>query len=216
MKTLIIGANGKIGRLLVEKCVANNIDVRAMVRSNDQIKQFEELGAEAVVGDLEGSMDTAFSGCDRVVFSAGSGAATSPHKTLLVDLWGSIRAIEQAEQHGVSQFIMVSSLKSDDPSRGPEKIRHYLVARNRADDRLIRSSLDYTLLRPGRLLDEPAQGTFSNQVDWADSTNRTSVISREDVADAIVSLLHDPLPSGQVIDMVTGGQPWPEFLKQYA
>ncbi|MDX1756507.1 MAG: SDR family oxidoreductase [Marinobacter sp.] len=216
MTTLIIGANGKIGRLLVEKCVANGMAVRAMVRHSGQAQQFEEMGAEAVMGNLEGSMDEAFRGCERVVFSAGSGPSTSPHKTLLVDLWGSIRAIEHAERQGIRQFVMVSSLKADDPLRGPEKIRHYLVARNCADDRLMRSSLDYTLLRPGRLLDEPAQGAFDNQVDWADDTNRTSVISREDVADAIVELLRHPLPSSRVIDMVSGQQPLPEFLKQYA
>lgn len=215
MKTLIIGANGKIGRLLAERCVKNDIPARAMVRTEEQQRQFEEMGLEAVLGDLEGDMSAAFDGCEQIVFSAGSGAATSPHKTLLVDLWGSIRAIELAEQKGIKQFIMVSSLKSCDPLRGPEKIRHYLVARHCADDRLIRSSLNYTLLRPGRLLDEPGTGHLNNEFDWSDTTNAHCTVSREDVANAIALLLKQPLPPGQAIDMIKGNNEIEEFLNLY-
>lgn len=215
MKTLIIGAHGKIGQILVKKCVEKNISIRAMVRDSNQFQQFEEMGVEAVLGDLEGDLDVAFDGCDKVIFSAGSGSASSPHKTLLVDLWGSVRAVEMAEKNNIKQFIMVSSLKSDIPLQGPEKIRHYLVARHCADDRLIRSRLNFTLLRPGRLLAEPENGGYSNVVDWKDTTNSVSVINRENVVSVILSLLNDPLPSGKIIDMIKGNESIHDFLNKY-
>ncbi|MDX1452329.1 MAG: SDR family oxidoreductase [Oleiphilaceae bacterium] len=216
MTTLIIGANGKIGKDLVAKCVAREIPVRAMVRDESQRAFFESLGADVVLGDLEGDLNAAFEGCEQVVFSAGSGAATSPHKTLLVDLWGSIQAIRCAKKHHIKHFIMVSALKANDPLRGPERIKHYLVARNRADDYLSRSGLPYTLLRPGRLLDTPATGKYGSDFDWSDTKNEHCVISRQDVANLIIELLQQPLPSGRVIDMVNGTEALNHFLKLHA
>ncbi|WP_157964610.1 SDR family oxidoreductase [Algibacillus agarilyticus] len=219
MKTLIIGGNGKIGKRLVQRCVDAGLDIRVMVRDLGQIEQFVSLGVEAVFGDLEGNISDAISGCEQVVFSAGSGAKSSPHKTLLVDLWGSIRVIEESEKQGIKHFIMVSSLKADAPLRGPERIRHYLVARNLADEKLCTSTLNYTLLRPGRLLDTEATGLVTGKFDWGDSNNAQSCIAREDVVELILQCLSNPdLPAQRrTIDVINGDYPIREFLQdQYS
>ncbi|BCD96462.1 SDR family oxidoreductase [Marinagarivorans cellulosilyticus] len=214
MKTLIIGGSGKIGQKLIAHLSKEKSDFRVMVRTQAQLESLKSQGVDAVLGDLEGDISEAFNGCERIVFTAGSGSKTTPHKTLLVDLWGSIRAIEEAEKQGVKHFIMISSLKSDRPLDGPEKIRHYLVARNLADDRLIRSSLPYTLLRPGRLLDEPATGKVSNKFDWADATNTTSVITRDDVVAIIAQVISLPeyLERNSIIDVINGDISIDKFL----
>ena len=49
MKVLIAGANGKIGRRLIPHLVADNIQVRAMVRDISQKADLEMLGAHEVV-----------------------------------------------------------------------------------------------------------------------------------------------------------------------
>lgn len=215
MKLLVIGANGKIGRKLVEACLQKEIPVRAMVRSPEQVTEFERLGAEAVRGDLEGDIAEAFQGCSTVVFSAGSGSATGADKTLLVDLFGSVRAVEAAERNGVSYFIMLSSLKADDPLHGPEKIRHYLVARHMADDRLLRSSMPHCVLRPGRLLDEPGSGRVTSKYDPSDANNRTTTISRANVVEAILDVIARPLPTRTVVNLVDGETPIARFLDGY-
>lgn len=213
MKTLIIGANGQIGKKLVTQCIGAGLDIRVMVRTSSQLDEFISKGVDAVLGDLEGDISQAFEGCEQVIFSAGSGSGSTPHKTLLVDLWGTIRAIEESEKQNIKHFIMVSSLKADDPLRGPEKIRHYLVARNRADDRLLRSSLNYTLLRPGRLLDTPATGLLTSNFDWADINNAKSVISRDDVVALVMGILESPLPDNRIIDVINGDTPIKQFLQ---
>jgi len=216
MKTLIIGANGQIGKKVLNECAAMGMNIRAMVRSEEQFKALQEQGIEAVIGDLEGNITDAFKGCQRVIFTAGSGSKSSPHKTLLVDLWGSIRAIEESERQGIQHFIMVSSLKSDDPLRGPERIRHYLVARNRADDRLMRSKLNYTLLRPGRLTDEMATGKLSATVDWNDDTNANSLVTRDDVVEMVIASLNKSSHhKNEVIDFINGDIPMTDFLNMY-
>jgi uncharacterized protein YbjT (DUF2867 family) len=215
MKLLVIGANGKIGRKLVEACVSKEIPVRAMVRRAEQVAEFEQLGAEAVQGDLEGDFASAFQGCTTVVFTAGSGSATGADKTLLVDLFGSVRAVEAAERSGINYFIMVSSLKSDDPLRGPEKIRHYLIARHMADDRLLRSSMPHCVLRPARLVDDPASGRVTSKYDPSDANNRATTISRGNVVEAILDVLARPLPTRTIVNLLDGETPIQRLLDGY-
>ena len=216
MKTLIIGANGQIGKKLVSECIDLGLDIRVMIRDESQMSYFTRLGVDAVVGDLEGDISHAFNSCEQVVFSAGSGSKSCPKKTLLVDLWGSIRAVEESERQGVKHFIMVSSLKSCDPLRGPQIIRHYLVARNRADDSLINSTLNYTLLRPGRLLDTPATGMLTSDFDWDDIKNAHSTVSRDDVVSTILAAIITPQSSNRVLDFIQGDVKVADFMNTFS
>ncbi len=72
-KTLVIGASGQIGKMLVELLLKEENSVVALVRNEQKGQELEKLGAEIVIGDLEKDFEHAFKGCDKVVFSAGSG-----------------------------------------------------------------------------------------------------------------------------------------------
>lgn len=77
MKVLIVGANGQIGKQTVEKMVNDDVFTpTAMVRKEEQVKAFQDMGAETVLQDLEGQVEdiaAAAKGKDAVVFAAGSG-----------------------------------------------------------------------------------------------------------------------------------------------
>ena len=77
MKTLVIGANGKIGKILCRLAVERNKPVRALLRDPDQQAYFDSIGVETALGDLEGDFEASLEGCDRVVFTAGSGGKAS-------------------------------------------------------------------------------------------------------------------------------------------
>lgn len=183
-KVLVIGANGKIGRLLVERLHERAIAVRAMLRPGGA-NPFKEA-VEVIRADLEGGIETALAGVSHVVFTAGSGAATGFDKTLLVDLWGAVKAVDAAKNAQAQQFVMVSSRGASDPDKGPERIKPYLIAKHFADEHLRRVGLTYTILQPGRLLDEPG----CNLVMTARPTEaQAQCIAREDVADVVVHCL---------------------------
>jgi uncharacterized protein YbjT (DUF2867 family) len=79
----------------------------------------------------------------------------------------------------------------------------YLKAKGEADaDVTARKALDWTILRPGHLTDEPGTG----QVALAASTGRGSV-PREDVAAVIAHLLHTPKTSGLILELIAGDTP---------
>lgn len=211
MKVFVVGANGKIGKILVKKLHESpKFQVRAMVRSNDQKEALLHKGIDAVCIDLEEPVDAiakGMEGCDAVVFTAGSGSKTGPDKTLTVDLDGAVKTIEAAEKTGVKRFVMVSALQAHHRENWNMKIKHYYVAKHYADRILVGSSLDYTIIRPGRLLDESGTGTVS----IAENLERSSV-PREDVADTIFEVLKNDHTIRKAFDLVSGNTPIHEAL----
>lgn len=206
-KVLTIGANGQIGRLFCRKAKAAGLAVRAMVRNEAQRDFFEAQGIETVVGDLEGEFAGAFEGCDRVVFTAGSGGATGGDKTLLVDLYGAIRSIEESEARDVRHFVMVSAMRAEKPLESPPGLRHYMVAKLLADRRLLESPIPATILRPGRLTDEPGSGRVRTT-----AAGEGFDISRENVADCVLEALRHAPSEDRIVDLLDGGTPIEEVF----
>jgi uncharacterized protein YbjT (DUF2867 family) len=202
-KILTIGANGQIGRLFCQKAKHAGLAIRAMVRNDDQVARFEAKGIESVAGDLEGDFFHAFDGCDRVVFTAGSGGSTGGDKTLLVDLYGAIRAIAESESRKVDHFVMVSALRAERPLEAVPAMRHYMVAKLLADQRLLESTVTATILRPGRLTDEVGSGRIRTDVAASNGFD----ISRENVADCILAALRNPPATHRVVDLLDGDTP---------
>jgi uncharacterized protein YbjT (DUF2867 family) len=196
MKTLVIGANGQIGRIFCSKAHEAGFSLRAMVRESGQASWFREQGIDTVVADLEGDFQGALHGCDQVVFTAGAGAKGGPNKTLLVDLYGAIRTVDFAKAQGIQRMIMVSAMRSMVPQSAPDFLRPYAAAKYAADHYLITSGLSYLILLPGRLTDESA----SHRIRTVRDESMPITISRENVAECLLSALrYDSLCRQQII-----------------
>lgn len=203
MKVLVVGSNGKIGSILIRKLTEDKEwQPTAMIRKESQKPKFNELGVPVILADLENSVDElrdVVAGFDAVVFTAGSGGSTGADKTLLVDLDGAVKMVEAAESQEVSRFVMVSALGASSRDRWNESIKPYYVAKYYADKALINSSLNYTIIRPGRLLDEEETG----KIEIGEEVDRAS-IPRADVAGIIVEVLHRQNTIGKAFDVVSG------------
>jgi len=196
MKTLVIGANGQIGRMFCSKAHQAGFSLRAMVRKQAQATWFQEQGIETVVADLEGDFQGALHGCDQLVFTAGAGAKGGPDKTLLVDLYGAIRTVDFAKAQGVQRLIMVSAMRSMDPQSAPEFLRPYAAAKYAADQYLMTSGLPYLILLPGRLTDESA----SHRIRTVRDESLPITISRGNVAECLLAALrYNSLCNQQII-----------------
>ncbi len=212
MKVFVIGAHGQIGQKLVHLLQqSDRYTVRAMVRRETQAETFRQAGVEAVVADLEGRVEeiaSAANGCDAIVFTAGSGAHTGADKTLLVDLDGAVKSMEAAKSVGIQRYVMVSALQAHRRENWNERIKHYYVAKHYADRILEQSGLTYTILRPGRLLNEPGTGRIS----IAENLSRGSV-PREDVARTILAVLDEKRTFRRGFDLTSGDTPISEAIK---
>ena len=206
MKVLVVGANGQIGKKIVRKLSTNNHQVLAMVRDTSQVSDMQELGAKAVVADLEKDISHAFEDhLDAVIFSAGSGGNTGKDKTLAVDLQGAKKSIDEAVKHNVSRFIMISALGTNNANEAPDNIRHYFMAKSEADQYLVQSELDYTILRPGRLTDESGTGSVNAAEKLEEHGDRT--ITRDDVATTALYVLDQANTHKKVIELLQGKVP---------
>nr|WP_299245524.1 SDR family oxidoreductase [uncultured Halomonas sp.] len=187
MKTLVIGANGQIGRQFCELAKAAGMPVRAMIRNSNQQRWFQERSIETVIADLEGSLRHAFYGCDQVVFAAGSGPHTGPDKTLMIDLNGAARAVDLASELGLSRFVMVSAIRAEEPLAAPDKMRPYMAAKNAADAHLRTARVPHVILKPGRLTDDQASQRVATSLKEAGDNQ----VSRANVAHVLLHLIQN-------------------------
>ena len=204
MKVLVVGANGQIGKHLVNLLKeSDEHTVRAMVRTEEQVEAFGKLGVETRLADLEGSVEgiaEAAEGCDAVVFAAGSGSHTGADKTMLIDLDGAAKTIEAAKEIGIKQYIMVSAIQANNrESWGGGTPSYYMTAKHHADKILGKSGLTYTIIRPGGLLNEPGTG----KVHVAENI-KTGSISREDVGKTIYESIANEKTFNRSFDLISG------------
>ncbi|MBU5266597.1 SDR family oxidoreductase [Virgibacillus proomii] len=213
MKVFLVGANGQIGKQVLQQLSASDKhSVKAMVRKQEQLDDLKEQGFDAVLANLEGSvseLEKAMQGADAVVFSAGSGGSTGYDKTLLIDLDGAVKTMEAAEKVGAKRFVLVSTIQAHRRENWIDELKPYYVAKHYADRMLEASKLNYTIIRPGWLLNEPGTGKVVATDDL-----EIGKIPRVDVAKTIVAVLDEPNTIRKSFDLISGETDIKEVLQQ--
>jgi uncharacterized protein YbjT (DUF2867 family) len=211
MDVVIAGGHGQIALRLARLLAARGERVRSLIRNPDHAADVEATGAEAVVADMEALDDLSgfVEGADAVVFAAGAGPGSGPERKRTVDLGAAVKLIEAARAAKVRRYMMVSSIGADDPAAGGEAMRPYLEAKAEADAALASSGLDYTIVRPGRLTNEPG----TSRVAAGEGLERAD-IPRDDVAAVLVAVLDEPRTVGRTFVVVEGDAPIVDALRQ--
>jgi uncharacterized protein YbjT (DUF2867 family) len=212
MNLFIIGISGKIGGLLAERSIGRGDSVRGLVRRLEQQAASERRGVRTVVGELsEMSVDdlaAAFGDADAVVFAAGSNGG-SRDTTQAIDGDGVDTAIGAARLAGIERFTLVSVLPESWRERQlGDDVEYYFAIKKAADVALTRSGLDWLILRPSLLVDEPKTGTVS-----LGPAELHGQIGREDVADVLAELLHTPRIGRQILELNAGLTPIREAVQ---
>jgi len=211
MDVVVAGGHGKVAQALERMLAERGQRARGLVRDSDHAPDLERLGAAAVVCDLERERDLSpyVEGADAVVFVAGAGPGSSADRKRTVDLGGALKLIHAARARGVRRYVMVSSIGAGDPAAGPGQLRPYLDAKAEADAALAGSGLDFTIVRPGRLTDEPGTGLVT-----AGSEVARGEIPREDVAAVLLAVLEaDGATVGKTFNVVAGETPVEEAVR---
>lgn len=222
MNVLVIGANGQIGRILTEKLEdANDFNVTAAYRKDDQINEAQARGIRVAKVDLERDikhLEEVMEAIDIVIFTAGSGGSTGPDKTMMIDLDGAVKTIEAAKRQNIKRFIMVSALNANRReywSYGvgkPTPAGFYYAAKYYADDWLMKSGLTYTIIRPSALLNETGSGKVVATEYLEKDDAKALTISREDVADTIIECLKKENTMNKDFDLTSGNVPIAEAV----
>src|SRR6187549_525635 len=163
----VVGGHGQVARHLLIALRRSEHDPVALVRREEYRAELESRGAEVRLLDIErddaAAFGKAFEGCAAVVFAAGGGPDGNVERKRTVDLEGSLKSIAGARTAGISRFVQVSAINVDDPlpEDTAEVWRAYVEAKRDADAALRDSGLDWTIIRPGRLTDDPGTGLVS-------------------------------------------------------
>jgi uncharacterized protein YbjT (DUF2867 family) len=212
MLVVIAGGHGQIALRLERLLTDGGHRARGVIRNPDHAGDVEAEGAEAMVLDLESEDDVtpAVEGADAVVFAAGAGPGSGPERKRTVDLGAAVKLIDAARAAGVRRYVMISAMGAADPASGSEAMRPYLDAKAEADAALEASGLDHTIVRPGRLTDDPGTG----RVAVAERLGRTGEITRDDVAATLVAVLENDATIGRTFELLQGDTPIAEALAQ--
>lgn len=205
MKVFVVGAGGRVGRVLTRVLDQAGYSVYAASREPEDIHESDNV--KAVFFDLHHSTEVitrALRDMDSVVFVAGSGG----HELLQTDLYGAIKVMKAAEQNNIKRYVQLSTAFALEPADWekflPENMINYYIAKYLSDAWLVNNtSLHYTIVQPTQLTDEPGSGRVSFGVtEPGHGTN-----SIENVARVLACVLEQPQSYGKVIVMKDGETP---------
>jgi uncharacterized protein YbjT (DUF2867 family) len=210
MDVAIAGGHGKVGLHLGTMLAERGHTVRGLIRNPDQAGDLRAAGIEPALCDLEADCDVAAAvdGADAVVFAAGAGPGSGAERKRTMDLGGALKLIDAAKASGARRYVMVSAMgAANPPADNGGAFGEYLRAKAQADRALGASGLAYTIVRPGRLTDDPPTGRVRVGSDLG-----RGEIGRADVAAVLAAVLGADNAIGKTFEALSGDTPIEEAI----
>lgn len=225
MKILVIGASGKTGQKLLVNLSETEHEVVGLIRKQDQINLLEQYGAQSLLGDLASDIKDLADGFDAIIFVAGS-RGKNVHE---IDYEGLAKTIDSALLHHVKRFLYISSINiGKEPHQFidemknyysqhneiiPEKLlaaaenpnyKNYLDKKLLAENKIIQSGINYTILRAGLLTEEDGSG----KIFLVENTlNAFGKVSRDNVANCFIASLENKNTFRKIFTVLDGNIP---------
>jgi nucleoside-diphosphate-sugar epimerase len=214
MDVAIAGGHGQIARRLARLLVARGDRVRGLIRNPDHADDLRSDGSEPVVCDLEAAtvdgIAEAIRGADAAVFAAGAGPGSGPERKFSMDRDGAIKLLQASQSAGVSRYVIVSSVGAENPPPADDDdvFAIYLRAKAEADQAVMASDRDWTIVRPGILTNDPGSGRVT--ITTEPLRDR---VPRDDVAAVLAAVLAEPRTVRLTFYVVGGDTPIDEALE---
>jgi uncharacterized protein YbjT (DUF2867 family) len=212
MRIAIAGGHGKIALILQKLLSEAGHEAVGLIRNPDQAGDLLVAGGIPVVLDLEQTsaetLAADLAGVDAVVFAAGAGPDSGAERKLTVDRDAAVLLADAAVLAGIRRYVMISAMSADSFEPDSDDVfQVYLRAKSEADAAVRQRDLDWTIIRPGALTDDPGTGL----VHLAESTGRGS-IPRADVAQLVYCSLVDGVGLHAQFEAIEGDDPVAEAL----
>ena len=187
MQIALFGATGGTGKQVLDQALDQGYRIRALVR--DPTKLAERDGLTLIQGDVleQTAVDRCLAGSDAVICVLGSHGSTEP-----VEDRGTERILAGMKAHGQRRLIAVTSMGVGDSIDQVAAffraimrltLKRVMEAKERQEQAIMASDLDWTIVRPGGLTDGPRTGSYRSGLDKSIKATR---VSRADVADFIL------------------------------
>ena len=213
----LAGASRGVGREIANCLTAQDMKIKALLRTEDKRQELEAMGITVALGDALNidDVEKAILGeeaIDTVISTIGG----VPKDTERADYLGNKNLIDAAVKAGVKKFILISSIGSGNsanaiPPQALETLKPVLIEKEKAEKHLIASGLTYTVIRPGGLKSEPATG---NGI-LTEDPKIAGTIHRADVAQLVCKSLNSETTNNKVLSAIDENMIYgePEFEK---
>jgi uncharacterized protein YbjT (DUF2867 family) len=207
VRVVIAGGHGKVALRLTVLLAGRGDVVTGIVRNPAHRADLECAGATPLALDLEAAsaeeLAEHLTGADAVVFAAGAGPGSGAARKDTVDRAAAVLLADAAALAEVRRYLLVSSAGVDDePAPGSDAVWVAYLEAKKAAEEAIRAAahLDWTILRPGHLTDDPGVG----KVLLAPPPVPRGSVTRDDTAAVLAALLDHPGTAGKVLELREG------------
>lgn len=207
---MIVGATGYIGRAVVAESVRQGYSVIAVTRSLKKDSQFD--GAEVVAADVTNpaSMAKVFERKIDVVISCLACRSGLPKDFDDIDYKATLNVLDAAQKSGTGKFILLSAICVRKPELPLQ------LAKLKMEDALMRSGIDYTIVRPTAyfwVFDSQTRRIAQGKpgfVIGSGNQARHNPIAKEDLAEFMVSGISDDEHRNRIF--ILGGPEVPDNI----
>ncbi|MGD2180100.1 SDR family oxidoreductase [Lusitaniella coriacea] len=247
-KVLVTGASGRTGSLVLEKLRQSPKEFEAVgfARSPEKVQEQFSSTEGFIFGDIKDktSLEGALEGCTALIILTsavpqmkappqpgerpefGFEPGGTPEE---VDYRGQVNQIDAAKAAGVERIVLVGSMGGTQENHPLNKMGNgnILLWKRKAEQYLIESGLNYTIIRAGGLLDQPGGkrellvGKDDEMLENPPNGIPTS-IPRADVAQTAVQALREPHAQNKAFDIISKpedaseGQVTKDFARLFA
>lgn len=208
MHALLIGATGFIGSAIAARLKAGNMQVTAVTRSTGGIAR--RLGADRLIRlDLRRATRpedwlAALDGVDAVVNAAGVLQDSARDSTRAVHIDAPAALYAACAKAGVRRIVHISAMGAGEAGLTP-----FSTTKHDADAALMRTDLDWVILRPSVVLGRAAYGGSALLRGLAallvlpvlTGAGRIQVVQLDELAETVAQLVRPEAPHGIVLDM---------------
>ena len=188
---LIFGATRNTGLEIAKILVARGEPVTAFVRPTSNLENLEALDVTYFVGDAMNVDDVERAILSKdfkaVISTLGGGRGERPP-----DVVGTINMVDAMKKSNTKRFLVVTIIGpgksiSMVPRQQRVSLGRVIELKAEAENYIMASDLDYTIIRPGQLTSNPRSGIIRMDVE----PSPTGPITRADLADMVVGAYDD-------------------------
>lgn len=228
LQVLVTGATGRTGSILFQKLQQRpEFSVRGFARSKEKVEQLFGTTEGFYFGDIRdrATLAAALEGCQALAIVTSAipqikgvpqpgqrPEFTFPSDEMPqdIDYQGQVNQIDAAKAAGVNHIVLVGSMGGTDENHYLNRIGdgNILIWKRKAEQYLIDSGIDYTIIRAGGLLDLPG-GKRELLVGKNDTLllsppdGIATSIPRADVAELVVQALLEPNARNKGFDSIS-------------
>ncbi len=206
---LLFGGTRNTGLEVAKLLAARGDRITAFVRPTSDRSGLEPLGVEFAVGDAldAETVKAAFDAGEYTAVITTIGCFSCDPRP---DYLGNANIFDAAAEAGVGRMLLVTTIGAGDSFKAAPWLarlflREMLPLKTQAEEHLLASGLDFTIIRPGALRSDAPTGNGY----LSESREAEGIINRSDLAGLIVDALDDHSTRGKILAAVDSGKSYP-------